>query len=242
MSDNPWDSLGKLFASDDSQENIPSAAADNILIAWPVILNFINHYAAAAENKRALDYGCGGGRFAAQLNEIGYKAFGIDSAEAMVADAKKHYGKQVTFVTGDEQVVTKYEPFDLITSLMALEFIYKFEEVLSALAHTLNPGGLFVFAVHNPEHVRDCLQSPGSPYVDFDSVQNPTKGTLRFGDVGVPLFLRSASQYRSILDSLGLSLLLEEQPPFTQEFLSKYPTDGPTQHSEYLILGFRKTQ
>ena len=43
-----------------------------------------------------------------------------------------------------------------------------------------------------------------------------------------------------IAEKYGLQNLLEKYPPFTKEFLSKYPMSTPTHHSEFLILGYRK--
>ncbi len=240
MKTNPWDGLSPIFAGTDNLQDVPPEAADNILIAWPVLIDFINQNDQQPKGKRALDYGCGGGRFASKLHALGYETYGTDTSPAMIKNAQQHYGSYAEFTTGDELVARQHGPYDLITSLMAFEFIPDIEQVLPILLSSLKPGGLFVFATHNPEYVKDCLAAQGSPYTNFDSKQHPSRGTLVFGDTAVPIFLRSAQYYQKLLTQLGLAPLLEAYPPFTEDFLARYPTEDPTLHSEYLILGFRK--
>lgn len=240
MKTDPWDSLGTIFANDDTLQNVPSEAADNILIAWPVLIDFISSNKPHPTGKRALDYGCGGGRFAAKLHTLGYETYGIDTSLVMIKNARQHYGSYAEFITGNEFAANQHGPYDLVTSIMTFEFIPNIDQILPILLSSLKPGGLFVFATHNPAYVKDCLKTEGSPYMDFDSRQYPTQGILSFGDTAIPIFLRGAPYYQKFLQRLGLVPLLEDYPPFTKEFLAKYPTDGPTLHSEYLILGFRK--
>ncbi len=241
MSNNPWNSLADIFAKDGNLDDIPAEAADNILIAWPAIIDCAQKHGSDASAKTALDYGCGGGRFAAKLRSLGYTSCGIDSSSALITNAQEAYGQDVTFVEGDYRIAQQHGPFDLITSIMVFEFIANIEEAMVELAASLKPGGLLVFATHNPEFVVDSLKSPDTWYVDVDSPTHPTRGNFLLGEVKVPMFLRPAEQYRAMMESLDCEQVYEEYPPFTREFLHKYPLEGASgQYSEYLILGFKK--
>jgi hypothetical protein len=57
---------------------MPAGAADNILIAWPVILQFIATHGPDLHGSRVLDYGCGVGSFAQHLHEHGAQVTGND--------------------------------------------------------------------------------------------------------------------------------------------------------------------
>jgi trans-aconitate methyltransferase len=166
--------------------------------------------------------------------------YGIDNSSAMIAKARDHYSQYATFITGNEVAATQKGPFNLITSLMTFEFIANIEQILPILLSSLEQDGLFVFATHNPDYVYESTKSAGSPYTGFTVGQD--KGTLNFGNTEVPLFIRDTQYYQYILKPLDFELLLEEYPPFTSQFLAKYPVEGPTEYSEYLILGFRKQQ
>jgi 2-polyprenyl-3-methyl-5-hydroxy-6-metoxy-1,4-benzoquinol methylase len=238
--DNPWNKLSGVFAGDESMDHVPAEAADNILIAWPVILDFIAENVNSKREIRVLDYGCGGGRFAAELRKLGYQTYGVDTADELISSAHNHYGEQVVFEVGDESIVANYMPLDIITSIMTFEFIADIEKTVAVLSSTLTPGGIFIFATHNPEYVANSIRLTGSPYHAFENNNKPASGQLRFGEINIPIHLRGTKQYQNMLSTNGLNLVLEEYPPFTEEFLAKYPTQGPTETSEFMILGFRK--
>ena len=69
--DNPWDALSDFFDTSKVADEIPAGAADNILIAWPVIFQFLDAVAPAAAGRRAVDFGCGTGSFAHALHQHG---------------------------------------------------------------------------------------------------------------------------------------------------------------------------
>jgi 2-polyprenyl-3-methyl-5-hydroxy-6-metoxy-1,4-benzoquinol methylase len=238
---NPWDALASSFAPS-NDEDIPPDAADNIILAWPVMLRCIQKYAtpSAHRDKRALDYGCGGGRFTAMLASLGYETYGVDTSQSMVHNAKQQFGKQAYFCHGDTQTASSFAPFVLITSSMAFQFIEDIDTTLAKLAEALTPGGLLVFAISNPAYLRDWARA-GKVYSGFGA-ETPDVGKMHLGGTAIPLYARSAKQYREILRGLGFKQIMERRPPFTAAFLTKYPFDGPTGKSEYLILGFQKVQ
>ncbi|HWY78959.1 MAG TPA: class I SAM-dependent methyltransferase [Candidatus Sulfotelmatobacter sp.] len=239
MSD-PWDVLSTTFDTTKNESDIPSHVADNILIAWPLILDFIKKYAPMEENIRVLEYGCGSGGFAYKLHTFDYQVTGVDSSKEMIKKATVAYGDQVDFLLGDSTVLSKLKHFSIITSIMALQFIENIEETLQDLANILEQDGLLIFAVHNPAQIKEYLQK-GILFEEFDSVENPKKGILHLGKNKIPIFIRTAQEYTQLLQPIGFEQLLEAYPPFTKEFSEKYPIVDPTSEPEYLILGYRKT-
>lgn len=218
---NPWDLLSVYFDTTQNEGDIPSGAADNIFIAWPVFLKFINKYIPLAENKKALDYGCGAGSFANKLYELGFKVTGIDSSSGMVQKAKKAYGKNISFSRGESTLLRSTGPFTLITSIMTLQFIEDVEETIADFANSLIKDGYLIFAVHNPNFIKGDI--------------------LRFNDgLEVPIYIRTAEEYNAMAVKYKLQPLLEEYPSFTEEFIEKYPDYKDTKVAEYLILGFKK--
>ena len=63
-----WDKLANKFNTHKDDE-IDPGAADNIVIAWPVILSEINKN-FKQNNNEVLDYGCGTGGFSNKLNSF----------------------------------------------------------------------------------------------------------------------------------------------------------------------------
>ena len=219
--DNPWDALSDYFDTTKAEDEIPPGAADNILIAWPVIFHFIAAHVPDLRGSRALDYGCGAGSFAQQLHERGAHVTGLDPSPGMIAKARAAYGETVDFRVGDAAVLCDLTPFALITSIMALQFVADLPTLIADLTQALVPGGHLIFAVHNPAYLQDEM--------------------LRFGNgVEVPIFIRSADDYHTVAQPAGLEPLLEAYPPFTADFLARYPEYADRDAPEYLILGYRR--
>lgn len=239
MSSNPWDKMSGYF--DTSNNDVASGAADNILVAWPVILNFIKENPLQKDNLRVLDYGCGGGGFAYKLSTLGYKVIGVDYSQEMINVAKSSYGKDIKFFAGDSDILLTLGNFSVITSIMTLQFIENVDKTIQDLSHVLTPGGLFVFAVFNPKYVIEGLQNKRG-FADFDSPVDPKGGVKLFenGKVRVPVYIRNEKEYNDIAIKYGFKNLLEEHPSFTEEYLSKYPEDRKVKSPEYLILGYKK--
>jgi SAM-dependent methyltransferase len=218
--DNPWDALSDFFDTSKVADEIPAGAADNILIAWPVIFQFLDVLAPAAAGRRAVDFGCGTGSFAHALHARGYTVTGIDPSPSMIARARAAYGADVAFLVGDAALLRGQPPFALITSIMALQFVAEIGVVVDALAAALDRGGHLVFAVHHPGAVQGDV--------------------LHFaGGVDVPIFMRDAAEYHALAGRAGLQPVLEAVPPFTAAFVARYP-DYAGQPPEYLILGYEK--
>ncbi len=221
MPDNPWDRLSDYFDTSKEEGEIPAGAADNILIAWPVFFRFIADHVPDLSGKRVLDYGCGAGSFAHRLRSYGCYVTGVDSSPAMIEKAMNAYGDAVEFRVGDAALLREMPPFEIITSIMALQFVADIEPLLADFAAALDTNGHLIFAVHNPAY--------------------HSGETLRFGNgVTVPIFIRSAAEYHAAAARAGFAPLLEEYPPFTEAFVARYPTYAGRPAPEYLILGYRK--
>ena len=77
-------------------------------------------------------------------------------------------------------------------------------------------------------------------FEDFDSEVKLTKGIANFSGIRIPTYIRTAEEYTNIAHKYGFKCLFESYPPFTEEFIKKYPTNMPTDKPEYLILGYQK--
>jgi len=235
---NNWDKLSSKFDVHKSELGIDPGAADNILIAWPPIIDLIIQYFDTLQVKKlkALDYGCGTGGFAQKLDSLGFDVVGTDISEDMLRIAKKSTNKKIIFLKTDR--IPQNAKYDLITGIMVFQFIQNAQEVFEQLISRLRKGGLIVFAVFNPKFVTLCLKSQ-ILFSNFDTIDDPKIGVTIFGkDSNIPTFIKSANEYDKMLNNFGLTKKLEVYPQFTKEYLNKYPVDTPTNESEYLILGY----
>lgn len=236
---NPWDALSRMFDTNKEEGEISPSAADNILIAWPPMLDFIDKNKPAGTTLRALDFGCGGGSFAKKLYDLGFQVTGVDTSEEMIRVAKKAFGNSVDFLQGDTAVLQTLPKLHIITAVMVLQFIEDIDQTIAAFSKILLPGGILVFAVHNQEHIKDYLQA-NMLFEEFDSVEHPKNGFLSLSGKKISIFLRTANEYNKLLKEKGFEPLFEAYPSFTKEFLTKYPVSGPVDHPRFLILGYKK--
>jgi 2-polyprenyl-3-methyl-5-hydroxy-6-metoxy-1,4-benzoquinol methylase len=237
-----WDALAPKPKIAASETDPPKQwyDVDNILLAEPVIIEYLAAHTASPADSRLLDFGCGDGQFTSRLHELGYKAEGIDPSPSMIAAAQDKYSETLPFTIGGFESLPNEATYDSITAVMVMQFIPDVKPVMQRLAAALKPGGSLVVAAFNPEFISDWIRTGNPDYVGFDSVDNPTEGTLLFGPVEVPVYVRTAAQYIELAAEDGLSLALEAYPPFSDAFLEQYPVDGPVEHAEHMILAFQK--
>jgi 2-polyprenyl-3-methyl-5-hydroxy-6-metoxy-1,4-benzoquinol methylase len=236
---NPWDALAPSPA-DEIHEPTEWYDADNPYLAEPIILDYLASQMLNPKDTAVLDFGCGDGRFAHRLKGLGYDVEGMDAAAKMVEAAKATYGTAVKFYTGGLDALPNTPTYDIITSIMVLQFIPNFIDAIQRLAVALKAEGFLIIAVFNPAFMQAWLTTGDPHYVGFDSVDNPTKGTLLFGEIAVPTYIRSAAQYNQVAVQNGLSPTHEAYPPFNHDFLAKFPVDGPTEYAEHMILCYKK--
>ncbi len=239
---NPWDDLSQHFSHSVSNEDVPGDVADNVLIAWPVVLNFLeqSRRQSLAQRRRVLDFGCGTGAFTAKLASLGYQAVGVDPSAQMIQLGRTAHN-EVEFHQGDGHSLVEHGSFDAVVAMMSLQFVPNIQETLTQIEKVLALGGILILAVFNPQYVRDCLEQ-GVAFADFDSELHPQVGTLEFGNaIKVTTYIRTADDYRQLLQNLGFECLLETYPPFDREFIERFPGSGPFTSPEFMILGFRKS-
>ena len=230
-----WDDLIQDFNV--HGDEIDPGVADNILIAWPPIVKFLGEH--VPKSGRVLEYGCGTGGLVKKLASLGYSVVGIDPAPKMIEVAKSHM-VDIPFITGDESSIDKGEKFNAITAIMVFQFVENIEETFRKLTLHLNQGGVFVFAIFNPEFVVKCTEK-NILFRLFATRDCRGKGTMDFGEGRTTdVYIREANEYDNVMKQFGFVQLLEAYPTFTQEFIEKYPTYEPVEIPEFLILAYKK--
>lgn len=224
---NVWDNLSGRF--DTYKEKVSAEAADNIEIAWPVILRFIRTNLPQPQGMSALDFGCGTGMFCHTLKSMGFKVAGIDPSRSMIEIARGHSDRTVQFIVGDAEVIPAAAAdhrggFDIVTSVMVLQFVNDIKKSLRIMSENLKTAGYIIFAVHNPEYLRN----------------SGVTDKMDFGDVNVPIYNRNEQDYTAMLSELGFKKIFEEYPTFTKEFITAYKPEYNTDIPEYMVLGYKK--
>lgn len=235
---NPWDKLAEMFGGGG---DAPKYIADNVLLAFPPMLDLVCETFPKVRGLQAMDFGCGSGRFSKKLHALGCQVTALDNSAAMVQQAKKYLPEDVKISAGSlEDLQAAGEKFDVIAANMVFQFIQQIDLTLRGLDRLMKPSGLLIFSVFEPKFVAALLAAE-MVFTQFDSAEFPRQGMMELvKGARVPVFVREAEEYAGLLLGLGYKKVLETRPPFTPEFLKKHPVPFPTAESEFLILGFRK--
>lgn len=118
-----------------------------------------------AAGGRALDVGCGVGRWSLELARLGADVTGVDLSETMVARAseraqERNLSEHCTFSVADAAEVDLGGGFDFVLSVTVLQHILdptRFEDAIERLADQLVPGGRMVLLEVAPaQHDARC--------------------------------------------------------------------------------------
>jgi 2-polyprenyl-6-hydroxyphenyl methylase/3-demethylubiquinone-9 3-methyltransferase len=102
---------------------------------------------------RVLDIGCGGGFLAEEFARLGCQVVGVDPSEVSIETARRHAAATALDVdyrvgSGERLPVADGE-FDLAYCCDVLEHVSDLDAVVSEIARTLKPQGIFLFDTPN---------------------------------------------------------------------------------------------
>ena len=172
---------------------------------------------AAGDYHRALDVGCGEGRFCRLLTERGTKTVGVDPTEALIQTARERHPEGRYDIAVAENLPFDDASFDLVVSYLTLIDIPDFRSGLKEMARVLKPGGSLLianltgFMTAWPDGwVRD---SDGQPqHYRIDGYLRETAKWVEIDEVRVQNWHRPLSAYMQTLLSLGLTLTFFDEP------------------------------
>jgi SAM-dependent methyltransferase len=97
-----------------------------------------------------LDVGCGEGRVARDLTELGHRVVGVDASPAMVAAASEADAGGEYLVADAAKLPFPDGHADLVVAFMSLMDVDDMPSAVGELARVLEPGGKLVLAVVHP--------------------------------------------------------------------------------------------
>jgi SAM-dependent methyltransferase len=134
---------------------------------------------------RVLDAGCGTGRVAIRLADLGHRCVGVDVDDSMLAVARRE-ALAITWVRGDladlPDEVTDAGPYDLVVlagNVVPLLAEDTLTAVVTGLVDVLRPGGLLVagFGLDAAHLPAGC---PVTPLTDYDAAVSALTRVGRF--------------------------------------------------------------
>lgn len=159
-------------------------------------------------NKKALDVGCGGGILAESLAKSGARVTAIDMAEDVINVAKSHATEnqldiEYLHTSLDELLQNSNKKFDVVTCMEMLEHVENPQDIISACADALKPGGLLFISTIN-RNIRSMVTAIfGAEYLLNIIPRGTHSYRLFLKPSEIDRFSRSANL--DIIDSSGIS-------------------------------------
>lgn len=167
---------------------------------------------------RALDVGCGEGRFCRLLKQRGIRAVGVDPTAPLLEEARRRDPEGDYRLGKAERLAFEDESFDLVVSYLTLIDIPDFRAAIGEMARVLAPGGallvanLTAFATAGAQQgwIKDeegrRLHYPVDRYLDEFPVW------LEWDGIRIENWHRPLGAYMSAFIAAGLQLVHFEEP------------------------------
>jgi 2-polyprenyl-6-hydroxyphenyl methylase/3-demethylubiquinone-9 3-methyltransferase len=150
------------------------------------------------QGRDVLDLGCAGGFMAEAMAKRGARVTGIDPAAGAIAAARAHArlgGLRIGYDVGvGEALPYDTASFDAVVCVDVLEHVADLNKVLSEVARTLRPGGLFLFDTIN----RNALARLATVTIAEDVLRLLPRGTHD------PALFIKPQELRAALQGAGL--------------------------------------
>lgn len=166
--------------------------------------------------KKALDVGCGEGRFCRMLKPHGVAVTGIDPTPALIAAARARDSECTYLEAGAERLPFDDNAFDLVVSYLSLIDIPDMQAAVSEMARVLNPGGAVLIANLNSFNTAGNGWMKGGDgerlYFPIDNYLQERSIRIEYRGIRVLNHHRPMSTYMRALLDAGLRLTYFDEP------------------------------
>lgn len=129
--------------------------------------------------RRVLDVGCGTGRLAVALAELGSRVWGVDPSEEMLAEARVRAGRLAAFKRAPAEALPFRDGWFERAVLRLVVHLVDRGRALPEVARVLGPGGRAVIGTFRPEHFERFWLNPWFPSIpEIDRARFPAPAVL----------------------------------------------------------------
>jgi ubiquinone/menaquinone biosynthesis C-methylase UbiE len=172
-----------------------------------------------APEELTLDVGCGEGRLARTLKELGHRVVGVESSAALATAAREEDPTFEVHVADAADMPLPNDHFDLAISSLSLMNMDDMPVVLSEIARVLRPGGYFCFSILHP--INSWGDALGASY--FQTVRYTEKLERDGAHMTLHDTHRPLSDYFGALEDAGFLVARVLEPVPDDAYLAAHP-------------------
>ena len=185
------------------------------------------------DGQNILDLGCGGGLLAESMSDRGASVMGLDAGSAAIAVAKLHAretNRKISYkqATAEELAQTHSARFDGVTCMEMLEHVPHPDQIVTACAQLVRPGGSLFFSTINRNPKSWLFAIVGAEYL----LRLLPRGTHRYDRFIRPSELESWTA--------GTGLKLVDMAGFHYNPLFQQYSIGPSIDVNYIVQFVRR--
>jgi SAM-dependent methyltransferase len=241
MSDNGWENSAQAWIDD-----MDRGAVARTHLLDPIMLGLCE----TRPGLRALDVGCGEGRFCRMLRERGIEVVGIDPTESLLKVACERDPQGNYQLARAEELPFEDKSFDLIISYLTLIDIEDFRGAISEMVRVLKPGGTLVITnltsmtTATPQGNPDGWSRDENGEKQFWMLNDYTierPEWVEWRGIRIINWHRPLSAYMQAFLSQGLILEHYDEPIPTPEQLAQAPELSDHRHKpDFVVMRWRK--
>jgi SAM-dependent methyltransferase len=194
--------------------------------------------------RRALDVGCGEGRFCRVLAQRGIATTGIDPTDALLARAQSLDPVGVYLLSGAQNIPLADASFDLVITCLSLVDIEDYRAAIFEMARVLEPGGALVAA--NLTEIQSAGMGIGWQYsadgrpshFGVDNCSSEWFHWVEWAGIRVKNWHRPLSAYMRAFLEAGLVLAFFDEPEPAEGYTDDY--DKNTRAPWFNVMEWRK--
>jgi len=184
-----------------------------------------------------LDIGCGEGRLARELTELGHRAVGVEASPMLAAAAREATPPTEVVIADAASMPLPDAEADLAIACMSLMNFDDLGAVLSEIGRVLTPNGCFCFVtVHPLRSIRSARSALGEVrYFDelrYAVIDERAGLRMEFHDSHRPL-----SALHSGIEDAGLVLETLREPVPDDSYVADHPEVQKCRDDPFLLLG-----
>ncbi|MFH1545067.1 MAG: methyltransferase domain-containing protein [archaeon] len=204
---------------------------DTFYLAYRDIPGFIEKY---VKGRKALDFGCGGGRSTRFLKKLGLETIGIDASQDMITEAKKFDLEGEYHLIKNNRIPSTDSSLDLIlVSLVLMEIPSKekMKEIFFELNRVLKKEGIIIIVTDAENMYRHDCASFIYSYLENKDIKSGMQVKIGFRGTDIIFYdyYWTEKDYREIFSEAGFEILELHKPlatgkePFKWYSETKYP-------------------